>query len=139
MSQTYISVDLRRQVIQRAGNCCEYCRLSADDSMFSFQVDHIISEKHEGETIFDNLAFSCPSCNSAKGSDIGSYDKITQELIPLYNPRNQKWDNHFQLDGVLIRPISPVGRVTVRLLRLNREEQISERNGLVRLGRYPCK
>lgn len=138
MSQTYISVELRRQVILRASSCCEYCRLSSEDSLFSFQIDHIIPEKHDGETIFSNLALSCASCNGFKGSEIASYDKDSGLLTPLYNPRIQIWDEHFQLDGAIIKTISSIGRVTVKILKLNRDEHIKERIGLMRLGRYPC-
>jgi hypothetical protein len=48
MSVTYISPQLRRAVIERAGNCCEYCRISQDDQFFAFEIDHIIAEKHGG-------------------------------------------------------------------------------------------
>lgn len=41
MSTTYISAALRREVIERAGSCCEYCRLAQEDVFFSFQIDHI--------------------------------------------------------------------------------------------------
>ena len=54
---TYISAEIRRQVTARAGNCCEYCRLSQEDNTFSFQVDHIIAEKHGGSTELDNLSW----------------------------------------------------------------------------------
>ncbi|MEO0564631.1 MAG: HNH endonuclease signature motif containing protein, partial [Chloroflexota bacterium] len=55
MSTTYISASLRREVIQRARNCCEYCLISQDDMLFSFEIDHIIAEKHGGPTISENL------------------------------------------------------------------------------------
>ena len=135
---TYISAELRRQVIERAGNCCEYCRLSQEDNTFSFQIDHIIAEKHEGETTLENLSLSCPTCNSFKGSDIGSMDRETGKLTPLYNPRTQEWGDHFRLNGPIIEPLSAEGRVTVRLLRFNRPEHVDERQGLIAVGRYPC-
>jgi hypothetical protein len=136
---TYISAELRRLVMERAGNCCEYCRLSQEDNTFSFQIDHVIAEKHDGQTTLDNLSLSCPYCNHFKGSDIGSIDRETGQLTPLYNPRTQNWDEHFRLSGPMIEPLTPAGRVTVRLLRLNRPEQIEERRGLLLLGRYPCR
>ena len=135
---TYISADLRRTVIERAGNCCEYCRLSQEDNTFSFQIDHVIAEKHEGETVLENLSLSCPNCNVFKGSDIGSIDRETGQLTPLYNPRTQNWNDHFNLNGAIIEPRTPEGRVTVRLLKLNHSEQVDELQGLINLGRYPC-
>lgn len=56
---TYISTELRRFVVERAGNCCEYCLLSQENNFLPFEVDHIISEKHSGETSRDNLCLSC--------------------------------------------------------------------------------
>lgn len=136
---SYISSALRRQVVERAGNCCEYCLLNQEDNFLPFEVDHIISEKHGGETNSENLCFSCPYCNGYKGSDIGSIDRQTGVLTLLFNPRQQTWLEHFRLNGARIEPLTPEGRVTVFLLRLNREEQVAEREGLIELGRYPCR
>lgn len=135
---TYIGVELRRLVVERAGNCCEYCLISQEDKTFSFHIDHAIAEKHGGLTESDNLCLSCPHCNKFKGSDIGSVDRQTNLRTPLFNPRTQSWADHFQLDGPLIEPLTPEGRVTVFMLKLNQPEQIMERDGLIKLGNYPC-
>jgi len=74
MSITYISPQLRRAVTERAGDCCEYCRISQSDQFFVFEIDHIIAEKHGGQTLSENLCLSCPDCNAFKGSDIASID-----------------------------------------------------------------
>jgi 5-methylcytosine-specific restriction endonuclease McrA len=88
MSTTYISADLRREVTTRASNCCEYCHISQEDQFFSFEIDHIISEKHGGATTSDNLCLSCPDCNAYKGSDIASVDCEDGETITgLFHPR----------------------------------------------------
>ncbi|NWG18001.1 MAG: HNH endonuclease [Chloroflexi bacterium] len=135
---TSITNELRRQVIERAGNCCEYCLLSQDDNFFSFHIDHIISEKHGGVTESHNLSLSCPNCNTFKGSDIGSIDSQTGLLTPLFNPRLQQWVKHFHLGNGMIEPLTPEGRVTVFLLRLNQADRVFERQELMSLGRYPC-
>jgi hypothetical protein len=135
---TYINAELRQSVIERAGDCCEYCRISQEDNRFTFHVDHIISEKHEGVTEIDNVFLSCPYCNTYKGSDIGSIDRETSELTSFFNPRIHYWNDHFELDGASIEPLTPEGRVTVRMLRLNSDERLMERDGLLQLGRYPC-
>lgn len=49
------------------------------------------------------------------------------------------WDEHFQLDGVRIIPLTATGRVTVYLLQLNAFERIEERRLLLELGVYPCR
>jgi len=138
MSDSYIPVQLRRGVIQRAGDCCEYCRLSQTDNFFTFHVDHSISEKHSGATKSDNLCLSCPSCNIAKGSDIAGADPKTGQAVFLYHPRTQIWQEHFELNEGEIIGKTPEGRLTVQLLQFNLIERIAERQGLADLGRYPC-
>jgi len=133
-----VTAEMRRYVIERASNCCEYCLLSQIDNLFRFHIEHIIAEKHDGKDELDNLAWSCLNCNAFKGSDIGSLDPKTGLLTPLFNPRTQVWHEHFQLNGALIEPLIPDGRVTVKLLQMNRLEQLIERTGLIELGRYPC-
>lgn len=63
---TYINAELRRFVLERAENCCEYCLLSQENNFLPFEVDHIVSEKHGGETSKDNLCLSCSTCNLLK-------------------------------------------------------------------------
>ena len=135
---TYIPAELRHKVIELASNCCEYCRLSQDDYPFAFHMEHIISEKHDGETVFENLALSCPTCNRFKGSDISGAGIDTGEAIFLFHPRKQKWDIHFQISGTKIEAKTPEGRLTVRLLQLNHPDQIKSRNLLIQTNRYPC-
>src|SRR6185503_9100889 len=111
---TYISADLRRLVIKRANQCCEYCLVNQEDRSFPFEVDHIIAEKHLGTTSEDNLAWACYLCNGYKGSDLGSIDwNGTGKLTPLYNPRQEKWGDHFRVnyDNGEIETLSPQGRV----------------------------
>jgi hypothetical protein len=61
------------------------------------------------------------------------------ERLHGFDPRRDRWNDHFRLEGATIEPISSVGSATVRLLRLNAPERISERRLLQSLGRYPRK
>ncbi len=135
---TYIAEKLRTQVYQRASGCCEYCLIHEDDSYKPHEVDHIVAEKHGGQTREENLCLSCFDCNRHKGSDLASLDPETGDLVFLFHPRHDQWANHFRLleDGV-IQPISPQGRATVRLLNLNDPRRVEERVELIKLGRYP--
>ena len=134
---SYLSAELRRSVADRAQNCCEYCQLHEDDHYLAHEVDHIIQVKHRGATTFDNLCLSCFDCNRYKGSDIGSYDS-TGAFIPLFNPRTMRWDEHFRLEEAEIIALTPRGQITEFLLRLNSNERLVRRQGLVELERYPC-
>ena len=135
---TYVPASLRQAVIERASGCCEYCRLSQDDHFLAHEIDHIIAEKHHGQTVSDNLCLSCFDCNRHKGSDVASVDPTTGEVVRLFHPRQDNWADHFTLDGAHIVPASPIGRVTVQLLQMNDSAQVAKRMELIETGRYPC-
>ena len=135
MSKTYIPAPLRRQVYERADECCEYCWIHETDVFASHEIDHIIAEKHGGETESDNLALSCALCNKHKGSDIASIDPDTGDIVALYHPRRDRWANHFQLINGQFVPLTAPGRVTVRLLQLNHPDRVEERRLLIAAGR----
>ncbi len=137
MSETHIPAALRRVVLSRAKGMCEYCLISDEDTFFGGQIDHVISEKHGGPTTEENLAYACTLCNRAKGSDVGSIDWATGEFVRLFNPRADRWTDHFALMGGRIDAISPIGEMTVRVLALNDFRRIEERELLRSLGRYP--
>ena len=128
---SYISTALRKQVTNRADSKCEYCKFSQALSFFTFEMEHIISEKHDGGTTLDNLALACPPCNRAKGSDLGSIDSVTQKLTPFFHPRLQQWSEHFRFANVSIVPLTAEGRVTEKILQFNSLDRISERDYLL--------
>lgn len=123
----------------RAGHLCEYCLIHEEDTFFGCEVDHIVSEKHGGLTREDNLAYACLHCNRYKGSDIASVAPQTGELIRLFNPRADRWADHFTLaqDAITILPLTDLGEATVRVLRLNDGDRLLEREALRAVDRYP--
>jgi HNH endonuclease len=139
VSGTYISATLRREVVRRAGEICEYCLIHQDDALLGCAVDHILSEKHGGRTEFDNLALSCTLCNRRKGTDLASVVPQTGRVVALFNPRVDSWPEHFRLsrDVLTIHPRTDVGTVTVRLLGFNDFHRQAERALLREEGRYP--
>ena len=130
MSVTYIPVALRRLVEERANQRCEYCQLPAGVTFFPHEVDHVIAEKHGGLTDADNLAFTCWRCNRYKGSDLGSFDPQTGAFSFLFNPRMQQWTEHFAFEGITLIGLTPEGRTTEKLLQLNSDERLAERQRL---------
>ncbi len=131
-----IDAETRRIVAVRAQNVCEYCLLGEEDAFFRFQIEHIISRKHGGSSDLSNLALACIFCNRHKGSDIASTIPQTEKLTRFYNPRTDRWREHFLLNEVLIKPITSIGEATVRILQMNHEDQIAERLTLHRRKRY---
>lgn len=137
MTRVYVSTALRQAVRERAGGRCEYCLYPEEMSFLAFEVEHIVAEKHRGTTTADNLALACPYCNRFKGIDLGSLDPETGQLTPFFNPRAQRWAEHFRLDGARIVPLTPEGRVTVAILQLDHPDRILERQRLIQAGKYP--
>lgn len=131
-----MSSNLRLLVATRAGNRCEYCLLPQSVSLYKHEPDHIIPRQHGGETREDNLALACLRCNRYKGPNIGSIDPMTDRLVPFYNPRTQDWKDHFRLEGALVCPLSPEARATLKILRLNDEDRLQERQNLLDAGIY---
>lgn len=129
------SARLRRRVVERAGNRCEYCLIHQEDSVATHQVDHVIAEKHGGRTVADNLALSCMLCNLRKASDLTSIDPATGDIVTLFNPRTQAWNDHFRIADVRLEGVTAVGRTTVEFLQLNSYERTAERRELLAAGR----
>jgi len=134
MNQARISVALRREVRERADERCEYCLLPESQAFFPHEIDHLIALKHGGKTTSANLALACFDCNRFKGPNIASIDILTNKLVTLFNPRTQRWSEHFNLKGGRIVPLTEVGRVTERLLRLNLGTRVEIREHLAQLG-----
>jgi hypothetical protein len=136
---SYVSAELRRLVEERAGGACEYCLIQERDTYVGCHVDHIIAEKHGGLTELDNLALACAVCNRAKGTDIASLVPGTQRLVRLFNPRTDRWDDHFRISAetLLIEPVTDVGIVTAQLFGFNEVERVLERQSLFQIGHFP--
>lgn len=136
-----VSAAVREKVRLRAKKRCEYCCKPEKYSPFSFHCDHIIPIKKHGGTPDDsNLAWACLDCNVNKGSDIASYDEQTKELTPLFNPRTQQWEDHFELDSLgLMNGKTSVGRVTIRVLDMNEDRRVETRASIIKKGNWKTK
>ncbi len=134
---TAIASALRRWVIQRANNRCEYCGISQVGQVGTFHVDHIIPVVADGQTTSENLALACVSCSLRKGARQTLQDAETHEIVSIFNPRQQKWTEHFAWDGVRVVGITATGRVTVQALALNRPTMLAIRAEEKLLGRHP--
>ena len=133
----YISASLRQLVIERTGNRCEYCGLSQAGQAATFHIDHIIPLAEDGQTTQQNLALACVSCSLRKAARLNAIDPDTGQEVPLYNPREQSWSEHFHWDGVSLIGMTPTGRATVEALKMNRPIMLAIRAEEVLLNRHP--
>ena len=118
---------LRENVRSRANGLCEYCHIPERLTLVEHEIDHVIAVKHGGQTAVENLALCCSICNRFKGSDIASIDPETAQLTPLFHPRLDRWEDHHEVRDGQVIGLTATGRVTVRLLRMNRPTRIKER------------
>lgn len=132
-SGDYIPALVRQRVAERAGFKCEYCTIpdSVAYSFYKHQVDHIISLKHRGSNEIDNLAYACFTCNVNKGTDVGSIHDETGTFVGFYNPRTDKWDEHFTVNLYRIETLTHVGWVTAIMLQFNTPERIASRRHIL--------
>ena len=126
---------LRQFVRERAGNRCEYCRLPQQvGASIRFHVDHVRPLRHGGTDDPENLCLACPNCNWGKSSDLSAVDTATNAVVPLFNPRTDSWHEHFALADLQIVGLTPTGRATVRLLRMNSPDRLEVRQELTLRG-----
>lgn len=115
-------------VAQRAGHRCEYCHAPEVAFNFAFEIDHIYPGGTGGSEDDRNLAMGCRSCNLYKSDDTMGQDPVTSEATRLFNPRLDRWEDHFCVEPEnFIAGVSPIGRTTAVKLRLNSPKQLAAR------------
>ena len=116
-----LSDAIRRAVRQRAGNRCEYCLSHQDYVMGQLQIDHIQPLAKGGANAIENLCLACELCNQYKWARTDGVDPQTRQRVALFHPRRNTWNDHFawSADGSEILGITPCGRATVSVLKLN--------------------
>ena len=132
-----ISLRLRRLVLTRAANRCEYCGLAQAGQEATFHIDHILPESAGGITEENSLALACVSCSLRKEARRAAVDPQTGRKVPLFHPRRQKWANHFRWDSMRVVGISPTGRATADALQMNRPVMLAIREEEALRGRHP--
>jgi len=116
-----INNDTRQVVRERANFLCEYCHSPERLSATRFTVDHVIPKSLAGSDDLSNLALACRRCNERRYNFVAGIDPETQEIVPIFNPRRQQWQEHFVWieDGAVIQGVTPTGRATCDRLDLN--------------------
>jgi hypothetical protein len=132
-----IPAALRRLVVKRARDRCEYCLLSQASQEATFHVDHVVPVVVGGPTEEDNLALACVSCSLRKAARETAPDPATGDDVPIYNPRRQHWDARFRWHGTRLVGTTATGRATVAALALNRPLILAIRAEEAAFGRHP--
>ena len=124
-----MSPQTRARVRERARNRCEYCQLHQGQSPLALlHIEHIVPRAHGGGDELENLALACIDCNLHKGSNLTGIDPESDQVTELFHPRRHLWQEHFEWRGIYIVGRTPIGRTTVRVLRMNSEERLTLRS-----------
>jgi HNH endonuclease len=113
----------KKLVRQRAKFLCEYCHSSEEAGAALFSIDHIVPQSLSGSDDPDNLALAEERCNGYRYNFTTGIDPDTGQMLPLFNPRQQQWYDHFiwSADALKIIGITSTGRATCNRLDLNDE------------------
>src|SRR4051812_44247140 len=108
----HVSAATRRLVIVRAGNRCEYCGLPQAGQNSTFHLDHILPVAAGGKGEPGNLALACVSCSLHKGALTHAQDPDGPNRVLLFNPRKDRWTDHFTWNDIELIGLTAVGRAT---------------------------
>ncbi|MEM7315981.1 MAG: HNH endonuclease, partial [Planctomycetota bacterium] len=62
--------------------------------------------------------------------NIAGWIAETDEIIRLFHPRKDEWSTHFEWQGPLLIGRTPIGSVTIDVLRINHPDAMSVRQAL---------
>lgn len=118
-----VSDALRRLVRERAASRCEYCHADEHWQFIRFTIDHVVPRSLAGADEPENLALACRNCNERRQNRTHGTDPQTQSAVPLFNPRQDVWSEHFawHADSLHLVGLTLSGRATVALLDMNDE------------------
>ncbi len=92
-----------------------------------------------GATSSRTSRLACAHDNRHKGPNLSGLDPVTRELTRLYNPRRDRWREHFAWQGAVLIGLTAVGRTTIQVLSMNDREMVEARESLIAEGRFPPK
>jgi hypothetical protein len=101
------------------------------------ELDHIRAREHRGPTTLENTCWACAYCNAAKGPNVSGYDQVTGRLVRLFNPRKDRWADHFDWRGPVLHGKTSRARATIDVLRINDPGRIEHRRMLIELELFP--
>ena len=90
-----IKKDLDTKLRRQAKNRCGYCLNPQKLLPYKLEIEHIFPQSLGGESNEENLWLACRECNAHKSAKIKAVDNLTGKTVKLFNPRTQKWHEHF--------------------------------------------
>lgn len=141
MSTHYIPKEVRQTVAKTARYRCGYCQTQAAVIGMPLEIEHIMPISLGGTDDLDNLWLSCTLCNRYKGNQVTGFDELINAMVSLFNPRQQKWNDHFawEQQGLMIVGLTSTGRATIFRLQMNNPFVVRSRAIWINWGWHPPK
>lgn len=142
MTRTHIPLELDQQIRLVAKNRCGYCLSPQHLVMGRLHIEHIQPIGKGGNSEENNLWLACSICNGHKADKTHAIDPQSGESIPLFNPRHQKWFEHFRRseNGMHVIGLTNVGRATIIALHLSDDpDALTVRSYWILAGWHPPK
>lgn len=136
---TQVPAEIQARVRAAARDRCGYCLCPQSLHPELLEIDHIVPLGRGGDDDELNLWLACGHCNGRKSARIGYRDPVTALVVSLFNPRIDRWPEHFTWneDGTVIVGLTATGRATVYALQLNHPRLIVVRMNWARAGWHP--
>ena len=74
----------------------------------------------------------CVFCNRHKGPNLCGLDPGPGSCTRLYNPRRDRWREHFAWQGEVLIGLTAVGRTTIQVLAINDPVVVAIRGKMTR-------
>ena len=135
----HVPEELRQRIREQADNRCGYCLSPQHLVLGTLEIEHLLPRGRGGSDEEWNLWLACRLCNNYKSDQTSARDPETGQDVTLFNPRQQRWSEHFRwtADGIKIRGRTPCGRATVIALQLNNMVAVTVRRYWVQAGWHP--
>ncbi len=134
-----LSEKLKRKIRQQAQNRCGYCLLPQSLNSSLLEIEHLFPTAKGGTEAEENLWLACRLCNGYKGVQTEAMDPKTNEIVLLFNPRTQNWNEHFKWKDEKIIGKTACRRATVQALKLNNEIILPVRKKWILVDWFPPK
>ena len=67
---------------------------------------------------------------------MSGFDWQTGEVVRLFHPQQDVWDEHFEWDGAYLHGLTQIGRVTIDVLTINHPAYVELRSCLIAEGLF---
>jgi hypothetical protein len=139
MSAPTIPAVVIARVRASARERCGFCLAPQRLVLGWLEIEHLHPRSRGGSDREENLWLACRLCNNFKSDQIDGIDLETSLRIRLFDPRRDRWWDHFSWseDGAHVIGRTPMGRVTVTCLQLNNAIALAVRDAWVSVGWHP--